>query len=187
MGNKFHVDVVINNCASWAFPVLFVEKSWSSFTRVRGREDRQGREERCVLLVLYDQKDRSVTRSKVVRVCPYMAGSSQEHPSLSRRTLRCRLQDSKFVWDKQNKQSERASPFRLPFSLFVSLILWRIPLSRTTPPEGFNWWHVWSEDFAFDEFIFDASGFISFASVFGWLFTEHSSARKRNRSAVNNF
>lgn len=51
-----------------------------------------------------EKKSPVYTRLKVVHVCYVLVSESpRSTPSLSKATLRCRLQDSKFVSDKQNK------------------------------------------------------------------------------------
>lgn len=80
---------------------------------------------------------------KLAASIPRVTDSSQEHPQFVKTTLRCRLQDGKFVRDKRNKRN--ASLF-----FFLSLLLFFffkflfvsppvIPLNRRMRLEGFNW------------------------------------------------
>lgn len=119
-------------------------KSRPSFTRVNGRMKKDARRtdgERGIYMVGEKEsgdfrpfgnaagRREEILRTclKAVYVCRYIPALSspisQEHPSLSKATLRCRLQDSKFVSDKQNKHGTASSAsaslhaFRFSFSL----------------------------------------------------------------------
>lgn len=116
-------------------------KSRPSFTRVRGRgggggrgrgEDTRGIDGekesgdfRPFETLVGRRGEREILRTRLktcVYVCRYIPALlpiSQKHPSLSKATLRCRLQDSKFVLDKQNKHA--SAGHRLRFSSLHSV------------------------------------------------------------------
>lgn len=108
-------------------------------------EERRDRSFRCRL-------QRSLGGRKVGRVYPARNRLLPGAPQFVKTTLRCRLQDGKFVRDKRNR---RNASLLFSFSLFISFFFFSnsclfvspTPLNRRMRLEGFNWRLVSSGNF----------------------------------------